>query len=105
MRKMILTVVALGTLTAGVFAADATPDSDSAKPHRRPAGNADGSRPAPTPEQIAKRKELIAKFDKNGDGKLDETERAAAREARKANHGKPHTAPAPAPAPAPKSDK
>ena len=56
-----------------------------------PAGAQDEAKPAPAPadapaadhatEMARRREELIRRFDKNGDGKLDEEEKAAAKEA------------------------
>jgi hypothetical protein len=45
---------------------------------------AEGKRPEPTPEQKALRKEMIAKYDTNKDGKLDKEERAKMTEEDKA---------------------
>ena len=62
-RLLTLTVLSLG-LAAGSLLAD-----DAAKPSTE------------APKHPKAREELLKRFDANGDGKLDETERAAAREA------------------------
>jgi hypothetical protein len=58
-----------------------------------PKGKGAGKRGA-TPEQKAARAELVAKYDKNGDGKLDKAERAAVSDEDRArfggHHGKKH---------------
>jgi Ca2+-binding EF-hand superfamily protein len=53
----------------------------------------DSVAPAPESPRKARQAELIKKFDKNGDGKLDETERAAAREAMQAMQAMRHERP------------
>lgn len=50
-------------------------------------GKGDGKRGEPTAEQKAARDEIIKKYDKNGDGKLDEQERAAVSEEDRAKMG------------------
>lgn len=59
-----------------------------------PKGKGAGKRGEPTPEQKAARAELVAKYDKNGDGKLDKPERAAVSDEDRArfggHHGKRH---------------
>lgn len=47
-----------------------------------------GTTTNPEPVREGRRAEIIKKFDRNGDGKLDETERAAAREAIRGNRKK-----------------
>ena len=55
-------------------------------PHKKPTRGFDGRSPnfgppqgRPSPDRDSRYKEIISKFDKNKDGKLDEKERAAAR--------------------------
>jgi hypothetical protein len=59
-----------------------------------PNGKGTGKRGEPTAEQKAARAELVAKYDKNGDGKLDKPERAAVSDEDRVkfggHHGKRH---------------
>jgi hypothetical protein len=59
--KRLLTVLSLATCLMAWSAA---------------AADEPASKPKPTPEQKQFRKEMIAKYDTNGDGKLDKEERA-----------------------------
>jgi hypothetical protein len=55
-----------------------------------PKGKGGGRRGEPTAEQKAARAELVAKYDKNGDGTLDEAERAAVSDEDRAKLGGGH---------------
>jgi hypothetical protein len=55
-----------------------------------PKGKGGGKRGEPTAEQKATRAELVAKYDKNGDGQLDEAERAAVSDEDRAKLGGHH---------------
>lgn len=55
-----------------------------------PKGKGGGKRGEPTAEQKAARAALVAKYDKNGDGTLDEAERAAVSEEDRAKLGGHH---------------
>ena len=68
MRLTHLTILALATFSLGTLALRA----EETKKER--------------PRGEGFHKKALEKFDANGDGKLDETERAAAKEARKAHH-------------------
>ena len=53
--------------------------------------------PAPKKDREARHAELLKKYDKNGDGKLDESERAAMREDLRKKRQEHKDAPAPKP--------
>jgi len=75
--------VFLGLLTAAFLALPAGAQ-DEAKPAAVPA---DAPKADRATEMAKRREELIKRFDKNGDGKLDEEEKAAAKEAMKMEGG------------------
>lgn len=81
MKRLIVALCALAVATA--FTVNA---AEEAKKEAAP------EKAKPTPEQRAFMKEMVAKYDTNGDKKLDKEERAKMsaedKEKMKANHGK-----------------
>lgn len=77
MNKLCLSIVALGSLAcAGI--AGATPGPDAATPEQRSEHRAERLQRRAEFEQ--RRADLIARFDTNKDGKLDDAERAVMRD-------------------------
>ncbi len=75
--RMGLTALLAALLALPVLADDAKPGADKAGA-QRPGAQRPGARAFGDGGRFA---EILKKFDKNGDGKLDDAERAAAREA------------------------